>query len=305
MREVGVLAPALTTRISDPRRRRRLRDHQVVDDAAGSLVQQRVAHAGPAPGPGDRPAPASPARRACAASPRSAIWPICETSNRPALGAGVQMLGQDAGRDTAPASHSRRTAPSWRPARHADRRAGCAAEVFGRFDSRPKHLRVGTRAFRVSDPPSVLGPERFTDFRSRKRRGNRLYSFGGTAQVSGRPAFQSVFTPAVLLPESFRGGCSFGAGRRSGGRPDVLSRDRSKPRGASLPAGLPSSGEISPKCDRNCVADNALRSAEPTGEMGAAQFAKPCPQSIRKFTVGRCAHKAELEAFRIAPARKL
>src|SRR5580704_6666314 len=41
-----------------------------------------------------------------------------------------------------------------------------------------------------------------------------------TPSVSGRPprptaAFQSALSPAVLLPESFRGGCSFGAARPS------------------------------------------------------------------------------------------
>ena len=49
------------------------------------------------------------------------------------------------------------------------------------------------------------------------------------------------------------GGCSFGAGRRSLWPPDDLSRDRSKPRGASLSASLPSSGEISRNCDRKCA----------------------------------------------------
>jgi hypothetical protein len=30
----------------------------------------------------------------------------------------------------------------------------------------------------------------------------------------GVPTFQSALPPTVLLPESFRGGCSFGAGQR-------------------------------------------------------------------------------------------
>src|SRR5712691_2841521 len=38
------------------------------------------------------------------------------------------------------------------------------------------------------------------------------YSFGVRASLDGSPAaFQSALPPAVLLPVSFRGGCSFGA----------------------------------------------------------------------------------------------
>src|SRR5215469_5557276 len=57
--------------------------------------------------------------------------------------------------------------------------------------------------------PSVVDPERFTATEAEPRPGL-------TPSVSGRrlvpaAAFQSALPPAVLLPESFRGGCSFGA----------------------------------------------------------------------------------------------
>ena len=41
------------------------------------------------------------------------------------------------------------------------------------------------------------------------------YPFGEGAPT-GRPAFQKFISFAVLLPESFRGGCSFGAGVATG-----------------------------------------------------------------------------------------
>src|SRR5215510_7908051 len=37
------------------------------------------------------------------------------------------------------------------------------------------------------------------------------YSFGERRNLVPSAAFQSALPPAVLLPESFRGGCSFGA----------------------------------------------------------------------------------------------
>src|SRR5258708_22429057 len=43
------------------------------------------------------------------------------------------------------------------------------------------------------------------------------YLVGEARATSGHaPAFQSALPPTVLLPESFRGGCSFGAGRNPG-----------------------------------------------------------------------------------------
>src|SRR6516165_2470282 len=48
---------------------------------------------------------------------------------------------------------------------------------------------------------------------SPRERGRVGWGTGLTPSVSGRSpaAFQSALAPAVLLPESFRGGCSFGA----------------------------------------------------------------------------------------------
>src|SRR5205814_10096344 len=59
--------------------------------------------------------------------------------------------------------------------------------------------------------PSVVDPERFTSAAGEP-------CPGLTPSVSRRTlcpaaAFQSALPPAVLLPESFRGGCSFGAAR--------------------------------------------------------------------------------------------
>src|SRR5207244_11000543 len=62
--------------------------------------------------------------------------------------------------------------------------------------------------------PSVLYPERFTEPAASGVR-TAAYSFGVRAgSVVWPAAFQSALSPAVLLPESFRGGCSFGAAPR-------------------------------------------------------------------------------------------
>ena len=56
------------------------------------------------------------------------------------------------------------------------------------------------------------------------RRTDAAYSFGGRPECPPA-AFQSALAPAVLLPESFRGGCSFGAAAP-------------EPSGAASPAGV-------------------------------------------------------------------
>src|SRR5690348_9201676 len=53
--------------------------------------------------------------------------------------------------------------------------------------------------------PSVREPERFTAGDARA-----VYLFGETRALDAS-AFQSALALTVLLPESFRGGCSFGA----------------------------------------------------------------------------------------------
>ena len=59
--------------------------------------------------------------------------------------------------------------------------------------------------------PSVAGPERFA---AAAQRLPRAYSFGETLSTLTTSAFQSADSRAVLSPESFRGGCSFGSGYR-------------------------------------------------------------------------------------------
>src|SRR5262249_34088073 len=73
------------------------------------------------------------------------------------------------------------------------------------------HLGTSDRAEAAASDtaPSVVDPESFTPAAGEPRPGL-------TPSVSDRryrpaAAFQSALAPAVLLPESFRGGCSFGA----------------------------------------------------------------------------------------------
>ena len=76
------------------------RHHQVVDDAAVIVEQLRVALLARREIGDDRPGPAPPARRPWwrDRDRRDNAWPICETSNSPALLARVQMLLEDAER---------------------------------------------------------------------------------------------------------------------------------------------------------------------------------------------------------------
>src|SRR5215471_2867982 len=80
--------------------------------------------------------------------------------------------------------------------------------------------------------PSVIGPERFP--RPVPSRKNRITPSveTGTSHKNGPSRFPEVHHPiAVLLPESFRGGCSFG-----GLKNETLSREGScggHPRSAS------------------------------------------------------------------------
>src|SRR4029453_1735938 len=111
--------------------------------------------------------------------------------------------------------HSRRKQPSVRRVRREIYIAGCAAKA--RFDAlrscapppRDRHRSKRNerritphgstswrRLRRCVGAPSVCLPE------------NVIPSAGAT-----RASFQSASTIAVLLPESFRGGCSFGVGR--------------------------------------------------------------------------------------------
>src|ERR1700731_1550248 len=80
---------------------------------------------------------------------------------------------------------------------------------------------MGTRTGApASRTPLSSGPERFPSNLVRD------YPFGGGCSRS--PAFQKFISFAVLLPESFRGGCSFGALLRGPvGRAQGLSREGS------------------------------------------------------------------------------
>src|SRR6266702_4341306 len=94
-------------------------------------------------------------------------------------------------------------APSCPPAPDAEHEAACGAEFQKQlsFRSRCKSPRPHERG------PSVIGPERFPR-RSSKRAPD--YPFGGNRSIE-QLHFPEVHHPiAVLLPESFRGGCSFG-----------------------------------------------------------------------------------------------
>src|SRR3546814_10717855 len=55
--------------------------------------------------------------------------------------------------------------------------------------------------------PSVSGPERITGSRSAARRLTSSVRYGRTRRI----CFPELPPTTVLLPESFRGGCSFGA----------------------------------------------------------------------------------------------
>ena len=105
--------------------------------------------------------------------------------------------------DIAPASHSRRTAPSCRRAPDAARGAACVCSV-----SDVRSSTVRTRGARSATHGSTRAPlsSDLRDFPERDRR--RVTP--SVEDGKRRPAFQKFISFAVLLPESFRGGCSFG-----------------------------------------------------------------------------------------------
>ena len=121
---------------------------------------------------------------------------------------------------TAPAWNSRRTAPCARRARRAGRAAACGgaglAEFVGhRVPARALHESAATAPVRA---PSVRRPERFPAAVAAG------YSFGGRPDMRRRPLSRASLAFArSLSPESFRGGCSFGA-PPTDGRPGSLPR---------------------------------------------------------------------------------
>ena len=131
--------------------------------------------------------PSSAAAVARVIGPDQERLPHVRDIEQAGLGARVQVLLEDAERDTARASRSPRTAPSWRRAPRAARRAGCVAEagrkpgvalIYPTFHE----ACLPRREARVQ-APSVAGPERF-------RRTRPPYPFGEPALEPA--AFQSA-----------------------------------------------------------------------------------------------------------------
>jgi hypothetical protein len=91
--------------------------------------------------------------------------------------------------------------------------------------------------------PSVMGPESFPHFfRWEDRRGLPLRWAQSLLQLlkRGRAAFQKFISFAVLLPESFPGGCSFGAETSFFERGTISpAKDHVLARTARLPADCP------------------------------------------------------------------
>src|SRR5262249_60363569 len=116
---------------------------------------------------------------------------------------------------TAPALHTRRKRAAARRARHETYGVACAAaELVGALRSYAPPLVGGRR--RPETNERKIWPHRSTSWRRLRRcvgapsvalPENVIPSAGAT-----RASFQSTSTIAVLLPESFRGGCSFGGG---------------------------------------------------------------------------------------------
>ena len=104
-------------------------------------------------------------------------------------------------------------------------RVGHKRSVYRVTTARPASLRHSR--------PSVIGPERFP--RGASAVGG--YPFGGD-RLSGRPAFQKFISVAVLLPESFRGGCSFGL------RPQVSRSSPARDHVLAIAARLTADGDV-------------------------------------------------------------
>src|SRR6266436_2681049 len=132
----------------------------------------------------ERHLPGAPTSRAW----RSAPYAKCRTARR-RHGYADARLGYRWG--TAPAFHSRRKQLAARHVRDEIYRAACVA--MAPFD-----------ALRSCAPPLVGGP------RQSKTNERKTVPHGST---SWRRLCRCVGAPSVCLPESFRGGCSFGVGK--------------------------------------------------------------------------------------------
>jgi len=176
--------------------------HQIVDDAAIVVEQQRVAHPPVGQAPRDRPAPRSRAARAVA--PRSGHLPHMRNVEEARLGPAYAGARRYAGR----VLHRHVVAGE---RHHLGRRARCAgmerrSAAKPRFPRKPTgrtSVAADTRAGPPEMPPLSLSPERFTA--PGPAAGPAAYSFGERGY--DRPCFpERPLRLAVRLPESFRGG---------------------------------------------------------------------------------------------------
>src|SRR5262249_29662732 len=118
--------------------------------------------------------------------------------------------------DIAPAFHSQRKQPAGRRVRHETYTAACvAAAPSGALRSCASPLVSGPRRSKTNE--RSIAPHWSTSWRRLRRcvgapsvclPENVIPSAGATCA-----SFQSTSIIAVLLPESFRGGCSFGVGK--------------------------------------------------------------------------------------------
>ncbi len=200
--KIGVLARGVDDEVEAVWQRVAIRSSRM---PPASFKQQRVAHP-------HRREPADVAghqrlerrRRVGAREPQLAHMRDIE---EPGRGAGMAMLGEDAGGILERHRLAGELARCGRRAFGAARRAGCAAGRQQRPGPRAC-LRQSGRV-RVPIAPSVVDPERFTGPALSTGLGLLLRRAAGLRGPAA--AFQSALPPAVLLPESFRGGCSFGA----------------------------------------------------------------------------------------------
>src|ERR1700738_1212152 len=118
----------------------------------------------------------------------------------------------------------------------------------------------------AAEAPSVREPERLAGGPSGIEGPARVTSSVRPVALRGRSAFQSCHSLAVLLPESFRGGCSFGA--------DGFYR-RSLPRGFS---GTPEDGrgqrQSQSPVRQNCTVIVAAPHPAPTGAAASCYLAR-------------------------------
>ena len=137
------------------------------------------------------------------------------------------------------ASRSRRTAPSCRRARRAARAEACVSAMRSRSRvqaSQGPSQGSGTIPKKPVEAPSVAVPESI------------IPSADASGPKPARVSFQMLTSRAVRLPESFRGGCSFGAGNLCRSLPTRLTltgRDKTRPhQGCQRSAAIINGGQL-------------------------------------------------------------